>query len=88
LIEKFKVQLFVVSLSKFEFYQFGQDPGPTGLNISQQFKLPYTKALFLIFLRYGTQITCAQNPFLDNLCMQLLNKQFPPTATSLFLLII
>jgi hypothetical protein len=23
-----------------------------------------------------------QNPFLDNLCMQLLNKQFPQTATS------
>jgi hypothetical protein len=54
LIEEYKVKPFVVPLSKFEFYQFGQGPGPTGLNISQQFKLPYTKALFLMFPRYGT----------------------------------
>jgi hypothetical protein len=82
LIEEYKDKPFVVPSSKFEFYQFGQGPNPTKFNISQQFKLPYTKALFLIFPRYGTQISCMQNPFLDNLCMQLLNKQFPKTATS------
>jgi hypothetical protein len=82
LIEEYKVKPFVVPSSKFEFYQFGQGPRPTGLNISQQFKLPYTKAYFLIFPKCETQISCMKNPFLDNLCMQLLNKQFPQTATS------
>jgi hypothetical protein len=44
MIEEYKVQPFIVPSSKFEFYQFGQGPGPTGLHISQQFKLTYIKA--------------------------------------------
>jgi hypothetical protein len=38
MIEEYKVKSFIVPSSKFEFYQFGQGPGPTGLNIFQQFK--------------------------------------------------
>jgi len=81
--QKFMTEKFVIPAQKILMYPFTQAMTSTGLKSSQNIPLSHVTDFMVIFPKYSQQVTCWENPMLQNLQLNVLSSNYPfkPVST-------
>ena len=75
--KKYKKQPLVIPAQYCDFMAFGQQPQSTGLKCNCTYGLTNCSSLMFLFPRTPNELTCSENPHMDNIQVQVDSKPYP-----------
>jgi hypothetical protein len=75
--KRYTQQLFVIPVEVVRIYNFSTPPSRNGLNCVMTVPMVNVKEVCVLFPRYSSDLTVFFNPCLNNLQINMLNRQFP-----------
>jgi hypothetical protein len=80
--QKYSTELFTIPAQRIGISTFPQSASSTALKTSQNIALHFVTDFMVYFPKYPQQITCWENPMLQNLQLNTLNHNYPERAIS------